>query len=144
MGRRGVSQNAGILVVLVIFKADFRFAASHWETDLHCNNVSHWLGASLESALVFMLFNCDSNFTEICLWWSIRLVFVQKISWCWMGETTNITWTNDNWYQQYHMPSLGHAIVWELIIVGILQTCKYVDKIWKSSYRFCNITFCSW
>ena len=33
------------------YRADSRFAPSQWETALHCNNVSHWLGASLESAL---------------------------------------------------------------------------------------------
>ena len=32
-------------------RADSRFAPSQWETALLCNNVSHWLGASLESAL---------------------------------------------------------------------------------------------
>ena len=30
---------------------DFRFAPSQWETALLCNYVSHWLGASLASAL---------------------------------------------------------------------------------------------
>ena len=33
------------------YRADSRFAASQWETALLCNDVSHWLGASLESAL---------------------------------------------------------------------------------------------
>ena len=33
------------------FRADFRFTLSQWEMVLLCNNVSHWLGASLESAL---------------------------------------------------------------------------------------------
>ena len=32
-------------------RADSRFVPSQWETALHCNDVSHWLGASLESAL---------------------------------------------------------------------------------------------
>ena len=32
------------------FRADSRFAPSQWETALLCNDVSHWLGASLESA----------------------------------------------------------------------------------------------
>ena len=32
-------------------RADSRFEPGQWETALHCNNVSHWLGASLESAL---------------------------------------------------------------------------------------------
>ena len=30
--------------------ADSRFAPSQWETALLCNDVSHWLSASLESA----------------------------------------------------------------------------------------------
>ena len=33
-------------------RADSRFAPSQWETALLCNGVSHWLGASLESALL--------------------------------------------------------------------------------------------
>ena len=32
-------------------RADSRFAPSQWETPLLCNNVSHWLGAYLKSAL---------------------------------------------------------------------------------------------
>ena len=32
-------------------RADSRFAPSQWEMALLCNDVSHWLGASLESAL---------------------------------------------------------------------------------------------
>ena len=32
--------------------ADSRFAPSQWETALLCNDVSHWLGASLDSALM--------------------------------------------------------------------------------------------
>ena len=32
-------------------RADSRFAPSQWETVLLCNNVPHWLGASLKSAL---------------------------------------------------------------------------------------------
>ena len=33
-------------------RADSRFAPSQWETALLCNDVTHWLGACLESALV--------------------------------------------------------------------------------------------
>ena len=36
---------------LIVCKADSRFAPSQWETVLLCNDVSHWLDASLESAL---------------------------------------------------------------------------------------------
>ena len=35
---------------ICIYRAHSRFAPSQWETVLLCNDVSHWLGASLESA----------------------------------------------------------------------------------------------
>ena len=34
-------------------RADSRFALSQWETSLQSNDVSHWLGANLESALPY-------------------------------------------------------------------------------------------
>ena len=37
-------------------KADSMFAFSQWETALLCNGVSHWLGANLESSVIFYLF----------------------------------------------------------------------------------------
>ena len=39
----------------IVFRADSRFAPRQWETALLCNGVSHWLGASLKSALMFIL-----------------------------------------------------------------------------------------
>ena len=33
------------------YRADSRLAPSQWETALLCNNISHWLGTNLESAL---------------------------------------------------------------------------------------------
>ena len=38
-------------VCCTVNRADSRFAPSQWETALLCNAISHWLGASLESAL---------------------------------------------------------------------------------------------
>ena len=35
----------------IIFRVDSRFGPCQWEKALLCNNVSHWLGKSLESAL---------------------------------------------------------------------------------------------
>ena len=32
-------------------RADSTFAPSQWEATLHCNDISHWLGASLETTL---------------------------------------------------------------------------------------------
>ena len=39
------------------FRVDSRFVPSQWGTLLLCNNISHWLGASLESTLVFYHFS---------------------------------------------------------------------------------------
>ena len=46
-----------------IFRVDSRFSPSQSERPLLCNSVSHWLGASLESALIFivMIFNRNKN-----------------------------------------------------------------------------------
>ena len=34
-------------------RADSRFAPSQWKTALLCNDVTHWLGTNLESALFY-------------------------------------------------------------------------------------------
>ena len=39
------------LLTMHLAVADSMFAPSQWETALLCNDVSHWLGASIESAL---------------------------------------------------------------------------------------------
>ena len=31
-----------------------RYASSQWETSLHCNDISHWLGAYLDCSLVIL------------------------------------------------------------------------------------------
>ena len=69
----------------LLIRVDFRFAPSQWETALLCNDVSHWLGASLESALidtvVFHIFQISIN-TLMYSWSSILfhidLFIVQK------------------------------------------------------------------
>ena len=43
--------------VCEVYRADSRFAPSQWETALLCNDVSHWLGASLDSAPVGALYS---------------------------------------------------------------------------------------
>ena len=41
-----------VVPVGIYVTTDSRFASTQWETALLCNDVSHWLGASLESALL--------------------------------------------------------------------------------------------
>ena len=42
------------LITIDYFRADSRLPPSQWETSLQSNAVSHWLGANLESALLFI------------------------------------------------------------------------------------------
>ena len=60
------------------YMADSRFVPSQWEIALLCNDISHWLGASLESALKYhvtqstwmmqLLIRSTPDFHAYCLW----------------------------------------------------------------------------
>ena len=58
-----------------LLRADSRLAPSQWETSLHSNAVSHWLGANLESALLLMVSQlwlryCHGSVSlYLNLWW---------------------------------------------------------------------------
>ena len=55
-GQVCMRQNEWFLIAGIIhhwFRTHSRFAPSQWETALLCNDVTHWLGASLESASRF-------------------------------------------------------------------------------------------
>ena len=45
----------------VEYRADSRFAPSQWETALLCNDVSHWLGASIKSVLKYISMYPQTN-----------------------------------------------------------------------------------
>ena len=53
----------------MIFRADSRFAPSQWGTALLCNDVSHWLGANLDSALNFRIS------LPLWKWWLFKFKF---------------------------------------------------------------------
>ena len=102
-------------------RADSRFAPSQWETALLCNDISHWLGTSLESALDDVMMRLDfinHNFNQqqwseieninfllnitfymrICAFcltsWHQNIFLVQMISW--QGNVTLISWRATN------------------------------------------------
>ena len=57
------------------YRADSRFAPSQWETALLCNDVSHWLITSLESALPYL--------------WSLHPLML-PITYCSLGDVALI------------------------------------------------------
>ena len=56
------------------YRADSRFTPSQWETALHCNDVIHWLGANLESALYYI----SQKINHIKIWY-----IVHRSLWVW-------------------------------------------------------------
>ena len=106
------------------FRADSRFAPSQWETALLCNDVSHWLGASIESApkfiwchmfsfiaytafciifhylshtrprLMFFVFSCDINSS------TPSAAYVASVNWVSIGSGNGLS------------PVRRHAITW--------------------------------
>ena len=86
MGQELMTEPADALVPTVsghqqttcTFRADSRFAPSQWETVLLCNNVSHWLGASLESALWLQ---CRAPYIHKfpLAWYSIFVIFQHRL-----------------------------------------------------------------
>ena len=52
---------------LRIYRADSRFMPSQWETALHFNDVSYWLGASLELVLQINRFSFPVHVICCCL-----------------------------------------------------------------------------
>ena len=62
------------------YRADSRFVPSQWETALLCNDVSHWPGTSLESALNYNV-NMIAMFAP-----DNRPTLVQVMVWHWTGD----------------------------------------------------------
>ena len=68
--RRNIKQKIQTYISFYIRRADSRFVPSQWEKALLCNDVSHWLGASLESALftvIFQAFKKKKEILDFCL-----------------------------------------------------------------------------
>ena len=88
---------------LSIHRTDSRFAPSQWETALLCNDVSHWLGASLKSALYIFL-AIPRHVADLCTYgmmmtsWHGNILHITGPLW---GESTNpqcISHTRGQWY----------------------------------------------
>ena len=60
-----------------IFMDVSRFAPSKWETALPCNDVPHWRGASLESAMFCPYWNVGQWRT----WWYNKLTHRHRTGW---------------------------------------------------------------
>ena len=79
-------------------RADSRFAPNQFETTLYCNDVSHWLWPSLESAL-FSLYH-------------IELIVV----WEYVGKSRSVLWHSGDWdiehvaWNSFHVNAGGPSL----------------------------------
>ena len=81
-------------VSMWIYKADYRFAPSQWETALLCNDFSHWLGANLESVLDILLFimtlflrKKNPHNTIVLMWrWNFGYIRGLLAVGCWLWD----------------------------------------------------------
>ena len=110
--------------------ADSKFKPSQWETALHCNDVSHWLGASLESALLPEVH--DQNWLNIaefqgnCVFYFIPPWFSWAGQWAiWMNEGQKLIIEEHkkpeaSYLQSRCLPSreAHRAVIWQPLLDG--------------------------
>ena len=89
------------------FRADSRFAPCQWETSLHCNDVSHCLGANLESAL--WLLQCQPRYTKI--WVNVLHESTETIEWTATKQTTTKPCAYFMWFMVFEPTSAGPGYV---------------------------------
>ena len=108
---------------LYLCRADSRLAPSQWETPLQSNAVSHWLGTSLESALL-----CMCVFVGV---WQKHVIFVltmvasQASISCFMQNPANLYYIIT--VLKYHSNSASGC--WLLIVNQWLAICYVSSKI---------------
>ena len=111
-------------------RADSRFAPSQWETALHCNDASHWLGASLESALCWML----GSWPKKTRYLGATLTHWGRVTHICVGKLISIG--SDNGLS----PGRRQAIIWtnaEILLIGPLATnfSEILIKIHSFSFK---------
>ena len=89
-------------------RADSRFAPSQWETALHCNDVSHWLGASLESAL-FRL--CSSvSLHRHCVSVPIVPLPTKQVLIVWVNVLHEKPWDDTSFKDKFVLHNIIHQV----------------------------------
>ena len=104
---------------------DSRFAPSQWKMALLCNAISHWLDASLESAL------CWSEANRSCVTW---LMAKLHIFWTWPSRLTS-------WHEHAFCntgPLWGETTrnQWILFIQSTGQLCRYSEQALERTTNF--------
>ena len=94
-------------------RADSRFGPCQWETALLCNDASHWLGASLESALWLQHWRLPCSlqavFTcEISSFYIYRYLMVSRMVFCYIIYTLLLI-AGCGYQLSYHVSVCSHS-----------------------------------
>ena len=139
-------------------RADFRFGPSQWETALLCNDVSHWLGANLESLLVYHTKCSRFSCALFCRCYIITLCYVLFWSWfMWRHGLIDVTVINPVQHRMalgdQHTQRRKQKIMstWKCLLLSISQSplthtyiCVCVSELGEHWFRSwlgsCSVT----
>ena len=135
--------------MLCRLRADSRFAPSQWEMALFCNDVSHWLGVNLESALRLCRYNgIIGLYALVCRILMIHVYglleerFIRRVL-SWKGSISFLPWKWDIFLEE----CLKHG---SYIYIHSLENTTWLTKLICKSiltnisllwFGFCYINF---
>ena len=127
-------------------RAYSRLAPSQWETGLLCNEVSHWLGTSLESALhVIFKLDCFSfrgkhyysygNWKQMYMYDTIFVDEICKISEICFTETLFKLWWTKSWptFTHFGLVIMGHipgSTLAQVMAGYLMALSHYLNRCW--------------
>ena len=88
-----------------LFRADSRLVPSQWGMVLLCNTISHWLGASLESVLLFQEHQANSTAAGLLMPWLLISPGHQQL-WYWLCRINrSVSSMRNNFTYLCHFPA---------------------------------------
>ena len=113
----------------------FVYVPSQWEMALHCNAISHWVGAYTEWFLLWWSCNLHGiNYNLLFPAPQYEVIKCLKFSFPWEGESTSHWWIP--------LPKAGNAELWCFLafclnkLLNKQSSCQWFEMPWCS----CDIT----
>ena len=119
---------------------DSRFAHSQWEMVLLCNDVSHWLGASLEPVLLNVLLYCAFLYASFQCQCQSNKIARNKSDWIntrshsWFILRFHIHTSSVGFYGQRSYASENQINVMKSTSVAIWFCCMLVRSLFHSEF----------
>ena len=114
------------MVSCILYRAGSRFALSQWETVLLCDDVSHWQGASLESALLYILYIPHYLWYVITCPWYLLLPHYKSSYQVWC----------------HYNDAIMRAMAFQITSITIVYSNVYSTHISKKTSKLCVTGLC--